>query len=59
MMPSTQFAEDDEKEEVIEVTLGKQELAEQLDLVVACFEVVESIEETKHEVVQSGVYTIL
>lgn len=59
MVPSTQLPEYDEEEEVVEVTLGKQELAEQLDLVVACLEVVEGVEKTKDEVVQRGVYTVL
>jgi hypothetical protein len=59
VVPSTQLPEYDEEEEVVEVTLGKQELAEQLDLVVACLEVVEGVEKTKDEVVQRGVYTVL
>lgn len=59
VVPSTQLPEYNEEEEVVEVALGKQELTEQLDLVVACLEVVESIEEAQDEVVQCGVYAIL
>jgi hypothetical protein len=59
MVPSTAFAEDNEKEEVVEVCLGLQKLTEKLDLVVTSLEVVESVKEAEDEIVQRGVATML
>ena len=53
---STQY---NEEEEVVEVGLGLQKFTEKLDFIVAGLEVVKSVEETKHKIVQTNVISML
>jgi hypothetical protein len=58
VVPSTAFTQDNEEEEVVEVGLGLQKFAEKLDFIVAGLEVVKSVEETKHKIVQTNVISM-